>query len=299
MREVDQASVEAEDLYKIMTSEPEIQEKEDAVDLELKEGNIEFEKVSFSHQCTEGSADDCDPTKLLLDNFSLKIKAGTSNAIVGPSGFGKTTMFNLLMRLHDPTEGCIKIDGQDVKDLTFDSFRKHVSVVPQNGLLFNDSILYNLKYSNPDATLEEVIEVAKKCRIHEKIMRMEHGYDTQVGDLGAMLSGGERQRVLIARGLLKKDASIFLFDEATSNLDPHTEKVITKELQELLKGKTVVYCAHRLSSITSVDKIHVLNEGRVVEEGSHEELMRGGAIKGEVYRGMWKNFLKEQDETTS
>lgn len=159
--------------------------------------------------------------------------------------------------------------------------------MPQNGLLFNDTILYNLRYSNPDATIEEVTEIAKKCNIHDKIMQMEKGYETQVGDLGAMLSGGERQRVLIARGLLKKDANIFLFDEATSNLDPNSEKFITQELEQALKGKTVIYCAHRLTSITGVDKIHVLNEGRVVEQGSHQELMDETNPNGAVYRDMW------------
>ena len=153
----------------------------------------------------------------------MEIEPGTTNAIVGPSGFGKTTLFNLLLRIYDPEKGSISIDGQDISDIKFD-YRKHITVVPQNGVLFNDTILYNLKYGNPDATLEEFVEVCKKCQIHDKIQKMSDGYNTQVGDLGSKLSGGERQRVVIARSLLKKDAKIFLFDEATSSLDPYTEQ---------------------------------------------------------------------------
>ena len=142
----------------------------------------------------------------MFEDFSLKIEPGTTNAIVGPSGFGKTTLLNLLFRIYDPSEGKILIDGQDIKDLKFDSFRPYISIIPQNGILFNDSILYNLQYSNPNASREDIIRVAKICEIHDRIMSMPDGYDTVVGDLGGKLSGGERQRVLIARGLLKKDA---------------------------------------------------------------------------------------------
>lgn len=174
--------------------------------------------------------------------------------------------------MYDPEEGRILIDGQDLKDLKFDSFRKYMSIIPQNGILFNDTILFNLQYGNTEASLEEIQEVCKKCEIHDKIMSMQDGYETQVGDLGGKLSGGERQRVLIARGLLKKDARIFLFDEATSNLDGQTEAHISNELDIIMKGHTVIYCAHRLSSIMNVDKIHVLKDGCVVEHGTHNQL---------------------------
>ena len=166
-------------------------------------------------------------TKPLLNNFSLDIEPGTTNAIVGPSGFGKTTFFNLLFRIYEPEAGKIMFDGQDLSDLKFDSFRKYISIIPQNGVLFNETILFNLKYSNPEATMDEIVDMCKKCQIHEKIMKMKNGYQTQVGDLGGKISGGERQRILIARGLLKKDAKLFLFDEATSSLDAYTEKMIT------------------------------------------------------------------------
>lgn len=153
----------------------------------------------------------------------MKIDAGTTNAIVGPSGFGKTSMLHLMFRIYDPVEGTVSIDDQDVKDLTFESFRKHIVVVPQNGILFNDTIEANLRYGNPEASQEDIERVAKQCSMHESIMSMPQGYQTQVGDIGSKLSGGERQRILIARGLMKPEAEIFLFDEATSNLDANTE----------------------------------------------------------------------------
>jgi len=197
------------------------------------------------------------------------VKKGTFNAIVGPSGFGKTTIFNMIYRLLDADSGSILIDGQDLKDMKLETFRDRISIVPQNGHLFNDSILFNLQYGNTSASLEEIQEVCRKCQIHDRIMAMPEGYNTHVGDLGGKLSGGEKQRILIARALLK-DADIYLLDEATSSLDSYNEKVITEEIERALKGKTVILCAHRLSSIVNVDKIHVLGGGKVVEDGNHE-----------------------------
>lgn len=229
--------------------------------------------------------------KMILEDFSLDIKPGTTNAIVGQSGFGKTTLFNLLFRIYDPEKGSIKIDGQDLTDLKFDTFRKYISIIPQNGILFNDTILHNLQYSNDNATFDEIVEIAKQCEIHDKIMGMPDQYNTKVGDLGSKLSGGERQRILIARGLLKKSAKIFLFDEATSSLDAYTEKQITGRLDTIMKGKTVIYCAHRLSSIINVDNIFVLKDGQVCETGNHTSLMHS---QDSEYRKMWKNYLRGQ-----
>ena len=218
-REIDQSTIDIEDLYILLNSSPKVEEKKDAEDFEFKEGKIKFQNLKFHHENIISKDKEKEPNKVLFEDFNLEIQPGTSNAIVGESGFGKTTLFNLLLRIYDPVEGQVTIDDQNVSDLKFDSFRKHIAVIPQNGALFNDSILFNLQYGNPDATLEEIQEVAKKCKIHDKIIQMEDGYQTQVGDLGGIISGGERQRLLIARALLKKDANIFLFDEATSNLD--------------------------------------------------------------------------------
>ena len=159
--------------------------------------------------------------------------------------------------------------------------------MPQNGILFNDTIEQNLRYGNPEATQADLERVARQCSIHDSIMNMQHGYQTQVGDLGSKLSGGERQRVLIARGLLKPEAQIFLFDEATSNLDSNTEQAIMSELQDIMRGKTVIYSAHRLSSIINVDKIHVVKDGRLAEQGTHYELL---ADSNSAYSTMWRNI---------
>lgn len=183
----------------MLNTKPRVQEKENAKEFEWKEGKIEIKNLAFKHydydQKVKNSDNDKEKQvieKMILDDFSLDIKPGTTNAIVGQSGFGKTTLFNLLFRIYDPENGLIKIDGQDLKDLQFDSFRKYISIIPQNGILFNDTILHNLQYSNDEATFEEIVEVAKQCEIHDKIMSMPDGYDTKVGDLGNKLSGGER-----------------------------------------------------------------------------------------------------------
>lgn len=313
-RQLEETSVDIEDLYHNINSKPMVVEKDDAKDFEYKEGKIKFDKLGFKHYsfddaqlrrktkepAASGEAQASDQAgadkekihleeKMLLKDFSLEIEPGTTNAIVGSSGFGKTTLFNLLFRIYAPESGRILIDGQDLSDLKFDSFRKYISMIPQNGILFNDTIMFNLQYSNPEATDEEIMEACKQCEIHEKIMKFKDGYQTKVGDLGSKLSGGERQRILIARGLLKKDAKIFLFDEATSSLDAQTEKLITNRLDKSMQGKTVIYCAHRLSSIINVDKIHVLKNGSVVEQGTHSELMK----RDSEYKNMWRNYLRE------
>lgn len=294
-REIDQSQVDVEDLFFMLKQQPVIKEKEGAVAYEYRGGEIELRNVSFKHLLTDsknGEVSSSKKNEYMFENLSLKIKPGTSNAIVGHSGFGKTTMINMITRLYDPSAGSVLLDGQDLKDLSFESYRKHIAVIPQNGILFNDTVLFNLSYGNPGATLEEIQEVAKKCQIHDRILQMEEGYNTKVGDLGGKLSGGERQRILIARALLKKDARIFLFDEATSNLDAHTERDITDELDEMLTSKTVIYCAHRLSSIVNVDNIFVLADGKVAEQGTHWDLIEN---EGSLYADMWRKYLREKE----
>lgn len=175
--------------------------------------------------------------------------------------------------------------------MKFESFRHKIAIVPQNGNLFNDTIFFNLQYGNINATKEEIEEICKKCHIHDWIMEMPEGYNSHVGDLGSKLSGGEKQRILIARALLK-NADIILLDEATSSLDSHNEKRIISELDEVLKGKTVIYCAHWLSTIVNVDKIYVMGNGSVIESGTHSELVSNNKSS---YSGMWKNFLWTND----
>lgn len=192
----------------MLKQQPVVKEKEDAVDFEYRAGGIQFQNLGYTHYILDSNKPEVDEKKAgkhvepaaagtveekrLFQNFSLTIEPGTTNAIVGQSGFGKTTLLNLLFRIYDPSEGKILLDGQDLSDLKFDSFRKYISIIPQNGILFNDSVLFNLKYGNPDATMEQIIDVAKKCEIHDKILQMADGYDTVVGDLGGKLSGGER-----------------------------------------------------------------------------------------------------------
>lgn len=175
-REVAQSNVDMEDLLAMLQKVPKVVEKPDAVDFRYESGNIEFEGLAFGHKKDKKDGNACSEIEYLFKDFNLKIEAGTTNAIVGPSGFGKTTMLHLLFRIYDPVHGTVRIDGQDVKDLKLTSFRKYISIIPQNGILFNDTIMFNLKYGNPDATDEEVMQVARQCRMHERILAMPHGY---------------------------------------------------------------------------------------------------------------------------
>ena len=192
-----------------------------------------------------------------------------------------------MFRLFDPEEGKISFDGQDLKDLTLESFRNEMSIVPQNPALFNDSIHYNLTYGNPEATEEQIIEACKRVNMHDLIMSQPDGYDSQVGELGSKLSGGERQRIAIARALLK-DAKIFIFDEATSAIDAKNEKAFMQIIEEVLKDKTIIFAAHRLSTVTKCDKIVVLGPSGVIEEGTHVDLL---SRKTSSYGKLWKQFL--------
>lgn len=216
---------------------------------------------------------------------------GTKTAIVGGSGAGKSTCLKLLYRFYDVSDGAITVDGHDLKDLTLDSLRKNIGVVPQDTVLFNATIMYNLLYANPEATEADVYEACKAANIHDSILAFSEGYETKVGERGLKLSGGERQRIAIARAILK-NAPILLLDEATSSLDSHTEREIQNALEHVTSGRTTITIAHRLSTITNSDQIVLLHEGKVAEQGTHEELL---ALQGR-YKAMWDKQTRAAEE---
>ncbi|MDU6785781.1 MAG: ATP-binding cassette domain-containing protein, partial [Veillonella sp.] len=248
-------------------------EKPDAITLPAITGNVEFNDVSFSY----------DGEKAALENFTLSVKAGESVALVGPSGAGKTTLANLLPRFYDVTGGSITIDGYNVKDVTFKSLREQIGLVPQETVLFNATIKENILYGRLDATDEDVYEAAKAANVLEFVEKMPDGLDTIVGERGSSLSGGQRQRVAIARAILK-DPRILILDEATSALDTESEKLVQEALDRLMKGRTAFVIAHRLSTVQNAHQIVVLNQGRLVEQGTHQALL---AVDGGLYNHLY------------
>ena len=246
----------------VMRTEPEVEDAPDANELQNVRGDIRFDHVSFRYG---------DGTEA-LHSVDLTIRAGESFALVGPSGGGKTTLCHLLPRFYDVTEGSVSVDGQDVRSVTQDSLRKHIGIIQQDVFLFADTIRENIRYGRPDATDAEVIEAAVRAEIHREILEMPDGYDTYIGERGVMLSGGQKQRVSIARVFLK-DPPILILDEATSALDSVTEQRIQQSLEALGEGRTCLTIAHRLSTVRNADRIAVIEGGRIVEMGSHRELM--------------------------
>ena len=238
------------------------------------EGNIEFSGVTFSYASAK--------EKLVVSNLDLKIPKGETVALVGPSGGGKTTLCNLIPRLYDVDEGKITIDGRDIRDFTLKSLRSSVGIVSQNVFLFDGTIRENIAYGNPDATDDEIITAAKRANIHDFVMTLDGGYETEVGERGIKLSGGQRQRVAIARVFLK-NPSILILDEATSALDNVTEMQIQKSLEELSEGRTVLVVAHRLSTVKNANKIVVIDKDGIIEEGAHSELVARGGEYAKLY----------------
>lgn len=257
----------------IMRTEPTIHDIEDAASLTGVWGNIEVDHVSFSYT---------DELPVLHD-VSLKVKAGETIAVVGPSGGGKTTLCQLLPRFYDVDEGAIKIDGFDIRTLTQKSLRSHIGIVQQDVFLFADTVFENIRYGRPDATMEEVVEAAKRAEIYDDIMQMPDGFDTYVGERGTLLSGGQKQRISIARIFLK-NPRILILDEATSALDSLTEAKIQRAFDELAKGRTTLIIAHRLSTIHAADRIIVIADGEIKEEGTHEELLAKDGVFAALYR---------------
>ncbi|WP_287386380.1 ABC transporter ATP-binding protein [Lachnospira sp.] len=263
----------------IMDIVPDITDKKGAKPLVVKKGEIEFKDVSFKYE---------DATEEVLSKVDLKVPAGAYYALVGSSGAGKTTLCSLIPRFYDVTSGSIKIDGEDVRDVTLKSLRSNIGIVQQDVYLFSGTIYENILYGRPDATREEVIEAAKNANAHEFIMAMPDGYDTDIGQRGVKLSGGQKQRLSIARVFLKNPA-ILIFDEATSALDNESEKVVQDSLESLATNRTTIVIAHRLSTIRNAQKILVLTDNGIEEEGSHDELMELNGIYRNLYNMQFKN----------
>ena len=276
-REIKQSLTDMDRMFSLLNTDKEIADSPDAKTLQIENHDrgpdVRFEHVSFHY----------DAKREILRDVNFNIPAGTITAVVGQSGAGKSTLARLLFRFYDVQSGKILIDGQNIQDVTQASLRKAIGIVPQDTVLFNDTIGYNIAYGNPSATMEEVQEAARAAQIDGFIKRLPEGYDTQVGERGLKLSGGEKQRVAIARTLLKKPAML-IFDEATSALDSKTERAFQEELLSLAKNRTTLIIAHRLSTIIHADQILVMDHGQIVEYGTHEELL---AVKGK-YAEMWQ-----------
>jgi ATP-binding cassette subfamily B protein len=272
-REIKQSSIDMEAMYALLDEVPDIADKPTAIALNVSQGEVQFDHVAFVHDGRHAG----------LSDVSFTIPSGKTVAIVGPSGSGKSTIVRLLFRFYDPQAGAVRIDGQDLRDVTQESVRAAIGLVPQDVVLFNDSLAYNIAYGRPDATQEEIAEAAKMARLEGLIAAAPIGLQTKVGERGLKLSGGERQRVGIARALLK-NPPILVLDEATSSLDSVTEAEVREALEDAAKGRTTLVVAHRLSTVADADEIIVLADGKVAERGSHEALL----AKGEVYAELWE-----------
>jgi ATP-binding cassette subfamily B protein len=279
-REIRQSLVDMGEMFDLLEQPREVADKPGAPDLAVTGGEVVFDEVRFAY----------DPLRPILKGISFRVAPGETLALVGPSGSGKSTIGRLLFRFYDVVGGAIRIDGQDLRDITQESLHARIGVVPQDTVLFNDTIRYNIAYGRPEASAAEIEGAAKAAKIHEFILSLPEGYDTQVGERGLKLSGGEKQRVGIARTLLK-DPPILLLDEATSALDTETERSIQSELKMMGQGRSVITIAHRLSTIVDADRIMVLEAGEVVEQGTHDALLR----KGGRYADLWAKQMSGED----
>ena len=280
-REIRQSLIDMGEMFDLLEQPQEVKDKPGAPDIEIVGGEVEFDNIVFGYE-------DARP---ILKGVSLSVPAGQTVAIVGPSGSGKSTIGRLLFRFYDVAGGALRIDGQDVRDITQDSLHASIGVVPQDTVLFNDTIRYNIAYGRPEATFDDIVAAAKAAKIDEFIQGLPDGYETTVGERGLKLSGGEKQRVGIARTLLK-NPPVLLLDEATSALDTETEAAIQNELKAMGEGRTVITIAHRLSTIADADRIVVLENGEIVEEGTHASLLD----KDGRYANLWHRQAAEDSE---
>jgi ATP-binding cassette subfamily B protein len=280
-REVKQALTNMERLFGLLDQRQDVQDVPGAMELDVTRPTVSFENVCFSY----------DARRSILHGVNFEIPSGGTVAVVGHSGSGKSTLTRLLYRFYDLDSGCIRIEGKDIRDYTQESLRAAIAIVPQDTVLFNDSIFYNIRYGRTDASREEVEGAARAAHIHDFIMSLPDGYDAEVGERGLKLSGGEKQRVAIARALLK-NPSVLIFDEATSALDSQSEKSIQAELDRIQVGRTTLVIAHRLSTVMNADQVLVMDAGRIVERGRHTDLLGANGY----YAKMWR-LQQEQRKT--
>lgn len=272
-------------LFSLLDTQPTIIEKPDAVPLVLTSGSLRFDNVSFRYN----------GDKKALDNITLEVPGGKTVALVGPSGGGKSTIMNLILRFFDPEKGIISIDGANIRNVTFASLRQAMAIVSQDIILFEDSVRANIAYGKQDASEEEILAAAYNAAAHDFISAFPEGYDTPVGQHGMQLSGGQRQRIAIARAMLR-NPPILLLDEATSALDPISEQQVQLALQRLMKGRTTVVIAHRLSTVMNADLIYVINHGKVVESGTHSQLLEQGGMYKTLYSHQFQDRSLESHE---